>query len=172
MPTSTRGPRNSSPRRRGQSTSQLICDLTPSLDIRGFRSKPWALHAPDGRRVEISSTPLHFGGVRWWLHCPDCNRRCTVLYGSSCRVCLGAVHKSSTLSPRDRLFEKALAIRKRLGQRGSSLLDPLPSKPRGMHFKTYRRLTAECQETELRFFRAEADRWGLVDADADLPDFS
>ena len=41
--------------------------------------------------ILLQSTPCNYGGERWWLTCPKCARRCTVLYGAStlfyCRKC-------------------------------------------------------------------------------------
>src|SRR5512138_275659 len=44
-------------------------------------------------RVALSQTPCNFGGSRRWFVCPDCDRRCAVLFGISrrgnfaCRTC-------------------------------------------------------------------------------------
>ncbi|EYD71490.1 hypothetical protein Rumeso_05013 [Rubellimicrobium mesophilum DSM 19309] len=111
--------------------------------------------------MEIASTPCPFGGVRWWLICPKCQRRRTVLYGPSCRLCRGAVHASTLLSREDRLRAKALKIRKRLGQTGGGLLAPFPPRPKHMRWATYWRLRRECQEIEQEVFRAMAKAIGL-----------
>ena len=150
------------PQRRCHRTSQLICELRPSLDIRGLRSEPWARRLPDGTLVQITSTPCRFGGRRWWLICPKCHRRCTVLYGPSCRLCCGAVHETTILSPEDRLREKALKIRRRLGQREGGLLAPFPPRPKHMQWATYMRLRLECRQVEQAVIRAMADAIGLV----------
>ncbi len=48
----------------------------------------------------LESTPLHFGGVRWWFLCPGCSRRCASLnvtkYCNSfyCRVCHNLTYRS------------------------------------------------------------------------------
>lgn len=45
------------------------------------------------QRVDFTSTPVHFGGVRWWFVCPLCNRRCGSLHIAAprnvfaCRKC-------------------------------------------------------------------------------------
>lgn len=45
-------------------------------------------------RVTLSSTPCHFGGVRWWFICPskDCGRRVAVLYLPNGASCFGCRH--------------------------------------------------------------------------------
>ncbi len=51
-------------------------------------------------RAEITTTPCHFGGERWWFCCPSCGRRCRVLYKPpqalyfSCRLCHRLTYKS------------------------------------------------------------------------------
>jgi hypothetical protein len=40
--------------------------------------------------VALTSTKCNYGGVRYWMHCPHCKRRCTALYFEhswACRVC-------------------------------------------------------------------------------------
>ena len=52
------------------------------------------------QKINLSSTPLHFGGKRWWFHCPHCNRRCANLSYAKmarkfyCRVCLDLTYRS------------------------------------------------------------------------------
>ena len=50
--------------------------------------------------VELASTPVHFGGVRWWFVCPlGCGRRCRILYlphgahAFGCRECHRLTYK-------------------------------------------------------------------------------
>ncbi len=42
------------------------------------------------QRIKSSRTSCHFGGFRYWLHCPGCNNRVLVLYDRDhqfkCRV--------------------------------------------------------------------------------------
>jgi len=50
--------------------------------------------------VHIESTPCNYGGQRWWFRCPDCGRRCRVLYLPSdeiyfsCRICHNLTYES------------------------------------------------------------------------------
>lgn len=80
------------------------------LDIRkGVKSVPVAefwTHPIDGRQtgpvqeIALTATQPHFGGLRLWFVCPECERRCGRLYASDedwdwqCRVCQGLVYKS------------------------------------------------------------------------------
>jgi hypothetical protein len=49
--------------------------------------------------VLLHSTPMRFGGVRWWFSCPRCSARCAKLYrpkGSKflCRICHDLTYQS------------------------------------------------------------------------------
>jgi hypothetical protein len=54
-------------------------------------------------RVRLSSTPLHYGGGRWWFHCPasGCGRRVRKLHLApggthyACRQCYHLTYESS-----------------------------------------------------------------------------
>src|SRR5438309_760598 len=51
-----------------------------------------------GRRqsLELTSTPVHFGGARVCFVCPRCFERAAILYGSpfACRTCHGLAYES------------------------------------------------------------------------------
>ena len=90
------------------------------------------------------STPVAFGGQRRWLICIGCQRRCRVLFGGArfrCRLCYGLKYESQYEPAYARGASRCHKIRKRLGQVGSIEL-PFPEKPKGMHWRTYRRLEA------------------------------
>ncbi len=50
--------------------------------------------------IHFESTPCNYGGKRWWFLCPDCGRRCRILYLPSnqvyfsCRVCHNLSYES------------------------------------------------------------------------------
>ena len=102
----------------------------------------------DWRRVDelipLVETPTQFGGRRRWFSCPGCQRRCRIIYGGAyfrCRICQGLRYQSQYEAPVFRAVSQRHKLRERLGQL-SSLEDPFPAKPKGMHWKTYRRLAA------------------------------
>lgn len=59
-----------------------------------------------------------------------------------CRRCLGLRYDTQYEPAFARAATRALKIRERLGSK-VGIDDAFPSKPKGMHWKTYRRLEAE-----------------------------
>lgn len=116
------------------------------------------------------------GGERPWLRCPDCARRCALLYipaggrSLACRLCWGRrtghpsglPYPSQHEKPEDRLLTKAIAIRERVGQKGGGIMEPFPAKPKGMHWSTYERLHGACRDAELMQWRIVAGQFGFA----------
>src|SRR5215471_4144890 len=104
--------------------------------------------------IAFAYTATEFGARRGWFRCPGCGSRCRVLYATDslrCRKCRGLKYQSQYETPAFRMLERARKIRRRLGKSGGAG-DPLPAKPRYMHWKKYRRL-------ERLVFRLESARW-------------
>lgn len=93
--------------------------------------------------VSVVTTPCHFGGVRYWWLCPQCGRRCRILYGGAvfvCRSCSGAYYE--TQASKDiavRIHNELRRLRAKLGAQSLSS-DKLPPKPKHMHWQTYGRI--------------------------------
>jgi len=92
-------------------------------------------------RVCLTWTKTRFGGRRQWFCCLGCGRLCRVLFGGSlfrCRHCHKVRYSSQAETRADRATRAMFKI--------VHLLDPtaqineLPSKPKGMHWRTYERL--------------------------------
>jgi hypothetical protein len=101
-------------------------------------------------RIRFVATPTNFGAQRIWLECPGCGTARGVLYGGTrfrCRECLGLAYASQLERPWWRRVSAARKIRRRLGG-SASLAEPIPFKPRTMHWKTYRRLADRCLRLE------------------------
>ena len=75
----------------------------------------WTGEKEEGEKVEqlilLDTTSPHFGGLRYWVLCPGCGRRCSKLYACagrkyfSCRLCYDLTYQSSNDSRRyDSLF--------------------------------------------------------------------
>jgi hypothetical protein len=96
------------------------------------------------QQVALDYTACTYGGTRpWWL-CPSCGRRVAVLYGSrgyyACRRCCNLVYTCQRKSADDRATRRADRIRQRLGW-GYGVLNPPGGRVKGMHYRTYQRLT-------------------------------
>ena len=100
--------------------------------------------------IDFDFTPCNFGGRRTWLTCPSCQQRVAVVYrsqlGFSCRRCCDLTYLSKRDHQLHRLIQKAKLIHVKVGGTGD-ITCQFPSKPKGMHWRTYWRLLG--QETEL-----------------------
>lgn len=125
--------------------------------------------------VALTWTPCTYGGQRLWFICPgvrggvSCRRRSQTLYwhasGSHflCRICHGLGYRSQRLSRHRRALRRALALAELVG--GADTLAPLPPKPRGMHWRTYRDIS-EAWNSACATFVPEAERRLMRDVDA------
>jgi len=138
--------------------------------------------------VETTATPCNYGGKKWFLICPgrvreleemgiyntlgdggECGRRVGKLYRPPggkqflCRHCLNLTYLSTRVSADMRMARRAMAVRKRLGQRDPE--EPFPPRPRGMHHQTYRRLQAECLALDTVGMYLTMKRFGLITPD-------
>ncbi len=104
--------------------------------------------------VPLEWTPCNFGGERPWFLCPGagCGRRVGVLYAPGryflCRHCYNLSYQSQRDNATYRALYEAQAIRERLGG-SANMTTPFPEKPKGMHWKTYRRLRDEHDEAQM-----------------------
>ncbi len=94
----------------------------------------------NNQTIFLDKTRCNYGGFRYWFKCPKCNKRSGVLYSKHnnffCRKC----HKLPYPSQREhevyQLMRKMKKIRKRLGA-SLNLSDPILTKPKSMHWKTF-----------------------------------
>jgi hypothetical protein len=104
--------------------------------------------------VPLEWTPCNLGGERPWFICPGagCGRRVAVLYGPGkyflCRHCYDLRYESQREDKMHHALRRAQKIRKRLGG-STSMTEPFPEKPKGMHWRTYERLWWEHHEGEM-----------------------
>lgn len=101
--------------------------------------------------IRYGFTEQNFGGHRRWFLCPRCHGRCLVLYGGNyfrCRKCKNLSYQSQREDGYDRANRRARKIRAILGEPDGILDDPLPPKPKGMHWKTYDALCRECERLD------------------------
>jgi hypothetical protein len=96
--------------------------------------------------VPITWTPCNYGGKRPWFLCPgvvngrNCGRRVAKLYVAGkyflCRHCYGLSYSSQNENEMDRALRKVSKLEARLG-------DCKWSKPKGMHQRTFERLSSK-----------------------------
>ena len=112
--------------------------------------------------VVLEWTQCNYGGLRPWFRCPvaGCGRRVAILYARdtfACRHCYDLKYRTQREQPWMRELLRAKKIRKKLGG-GTGLLDLFPPKPKGMHWRTYRRLCLEASEAELHGWPGSAPK--------------
>lgn len=95
--------------------------------------------------VLMAWTPCNYGGKRAWFLCPaaGCGRRVAILYGGNifaCRHCTRLAYRCQRENLHDRATRQADKIRDQLAWE-PGILKGHGSKPRGMHGRTYQRLT-------------------------------
>lgn len=116
--------------------------------------------------VLLETTACHLGGERSWFKCPaqGCGRRVAVLYGGSvfaCRHCHRLVYASQRENEMDRAARRAEQLRERLGWPGGIFEGSGWGKPKGMHWRTYERLSrAHDGFADMALARYEA--WSLA----------
>jgi hypothetical protein len=136
--------------RGGQPSSSIRVRATLGDVVLTYRYRGWDAAAWETveQRVPVAWTACHFGGERPWFVCGYCACKFAVLYGVgesfACRRCHGLAYASQQNNRWHRGVSRAQKIRMRLG--GSpSLFDPVPEKPKGMHWRTYLHLRQEAQ---------------------------
>ncbi len=107
-------------------------------------------------RFDFAFSRQHFGGVRRWIICPTCLTRCRVLIGGArfrCRKCYNATYPSQYETIRVPGLSSAERTRKKLGgEPGFAHL--FPNKPKGMHWRTYRKLEEQDYRAVINMERA------------------
>lgn len=110
----------------------------------------------------LHRTPCNFGGHRRWFNCPQCWRRCAVVYfGASgghyaCRNCLRLAYLSEGEDLTGRLWRRQRKLESRLGPNGE--------KPKGMHWRTCERIGGQIADVESRRDALLLDHLGLLDS--------
>jgi hypothetical protein len=97
--------------------------------------------------VYLDWTACNLSGERPWFLCParGCGRRVALLYGGSifaCRHCYQLAYPSQRETGHDRMARRADRIRDKLGWE-PGILNGNGWKPKGMHWNTFEKLTAQ-----------------------------
>jgi hypothetical protein len=115
--------------------------------------------------IPFAETKNGFGGCRRWFRCLTCSLPCRVIYAGShfrCRRCHGLQYQSQYERPFTRATNRAQKLRDRL-DKSDALDDPFPPKPKGMHWRTYRRLEALDNEFQEKWSAAFIRGFRLFD---------
>lgn len=107
------------------------------------------------QHIRLSYTSPHYGGRRWWMHCPSTGRRIAKLHlppgGGmfASRESWRLAYRSQRAAHRDRPFEKLFRLQRKLDSDEGWEADPY--RPKGMwrrtfdrHMERYWELDAEC----------------------------
>lgn len=116
--------------------------------------------------VRLEWTGCNLGGKRAWFLCPaqGCGRRVAILYGGSvfaCRHCHKLNYQCQRETDDDRAVRRADKIRARL-KWDAGILNGTGWKPKGMHWRTFKRLKAEHDAFVNAALAGMAERLGLA----------
>jgi hypothetical protein len=125
-----------------------------------FRGEEWE---DIEQEVYFDQTSCHYGGYRKWFLCTRCRKRVAVIYGSGkyflCRHCYNLTYDSCNTSPLQRVFDKADKLKEKLGGK-PGFANPVPYRPKGMHRKTYNRITTNIYRLEGIGEDGMMEKWG------------
>jgi hypothetical protein len=106
------------------------------------------LNVAAGQTIELTTSPVHFGGRRWYFICPRTGELALRLHlprgasGFASRRAYRLGYAVQRESPRDKAFRRARKARHKI--RGADNLSlPLPGKPKWMRWRTFWRLRGE-----------------------------
>ena len=101
--------------------------------------------------IHLTWTHCHLGGERAWFICPECGRRCALLYlnpNIACRECHQMVYVCQREIDFARLIRRTNKLRRRLGWE-AGILNYDGDKPKGLHWHTYYRRMRQQQHFQL-----------------------
>ncbi|KKS68325.1 MAG: hypothetical protein UV38_C0002G0194 [candidate division TM6 bacterium GW2011_GWE2_42_60] len=103
--------------------------------------------------ISTEALPCHYGGLRYYFRCPECNRRMRILYCNTgkflCRKCLNLCYYSQILRPSVRCTVIAGNIKAKLESRAGSL-NRRPPWMKNKTFKTLLRKYEHCYDFHYR----------------------
>lgn len=157
-----------------------LVEVTPREDVRELRRRgfvrvgdvAWFARNSAGALVEVELAHLErpvFGGHRTYFKCPNCGGHADLLYHVgeklACWRCQPLTYACRRETPMTRRISQIEKRRRRLGQAGWGILDPLPPRRRWMRWATYIRQVRQTRERERAHWMAVAKTLGLVDSD-------
>lgn len=115
-------------------------------------------------RIDLETTPCHYGGHRPWFRCPGCQSRRRVLYSVGgvfrCRRCHDLAYTSTRQDAQARSARRIAALHARLEVPGADLY-ATPLRPASMRQATYRRIVDDLrreQDRQAAYYRAGLER--------------
>jgi hypothetical protein len=106
--------------------------------------------------VPIDWVPCHYGSSQPIFRCPNCDRRCKILYGGPiflCRICHGLAYPVENKPPLFRQMQKIRKIRKKIGAPVDLSKRASCKKPKGMHLAKFLQLFFEEDRARNNFLR-------------------
>lgn len=109
--------------------------------------------------ISVEKLPCHFGGERYYFHCPKCDKRMRKLYGHKgiflCRKCMNLGYYLQRVTPCKRYILMRDKINERLKAIGASIYE----KPKGKQRKLWQKLQGRYWDYDAKHeeaFSAEA----------------
>lgn len=127
--------------------------------------------------IPVTKLPCNYGGFRYFLHCPLCQKRMRFLYFAEhslflCRACLNLGYESQRLRPSQRYYYMSQGIKGLIKDKGGDL--ELYKKPPRMHVDTYNKLRSKEYYYENKSYQAsnkELREWHGSKMDSYLDSF-
>lgn len=113
--------------------------------------------------VLLAFSPCNYGKDRVWFHCPRCSKRVALLYQKGihfrCRHCHDLTYYSCQESGNiteeaERRVNAVLVKLKNKKQFGFDLMYHRPTRPKGMHWDTWCKLSNEYDEAQLQYIQS------------------
>ncbi|MEM5516324.1 hypothetical protein WNY37_05135 [Henriciella sp. AS95] len=145
----------------GQTTGSIGYRLSPESMRLVYSTTGQGKTRHIDEEIQCTFTDQPFGGKRRWIACKSCGARCRVLYGGTlfrCRQCYSATYPSQYEPIYVRGLNQTMRVREKLGGE-PGLAYPFPRKPKGMHWRTYRRLERADWAAVIRMEEALTSRW-------------
>jgi len=103
--------------------------------------------------IKLQTSVLARGGIRYWLTCPGCARRMSILYFGgkyfACRICYKLNYRSQRASFTDKHFDRLNKIRKKLGW-VPGIGNSIGKKPPTMPWQTFDKIMAQYNDCTRR----------------------
>lgn len=121
-------------------------------EIREFikGAKSLSVELPDSTQiVKVTKQPQNYGGSRYWLNCPVCDRHCYAIFAANgvlaCKTCNKLYHPIENLTKSNRALFRANKV-----SRGIAGVD----RPKNMNTKTFKKI----KQRELTYLKIGRDR--------------